>query len=296
MVATRLVEFAAAMFLLGSPLLRLALAPSFAGADAARADFDRWLRAALRGAAVVALAASLLWLDVEAVIMGGGWHQAVDPDTIATVLTQTEFGHAWQWHLGFTAALLVVLFAVPVVLRRTGWITLAGALAVAQVASLAWAGHAVMRPGAFGVTNQVVHLLAGAVWLGSLPPLFYLLGRARQAAPGVWQAALRAVLPRYSRAGYVAVGLVLVTGCLNSWFLVASWHALIATDFGHVLLVKIALVVLMVATALANRLALAGRADAVPIAALRRNVAVEQWLGLGVLAAVSLLGTLAPAM
>ncbi len=291
LVAVRLVEFAAAMFLLGAPLLRLGLAR----AGAAHADFDRWLLAALRGAAVIALAASALWLDIEAAIMGGGWDRAADPGTIATVFTQTAFGRAWQWHMGFTAALLVILVAVPV-LRRTGWILVAIALAAAQVASLAWAGHAVMRPGALGVANQAVHLLAGAVWLGSLPPLFFLLGRARQAPTGAWQAALRAVLPRYSRAGYAAVGLVLLTGCLNSWFLVGSWHALIATDFGRVLLVKIALVALMVATALANRVMLARAVDGMPLAALRRNVAFEQLLAFGVLAAVSLLGTLAPAM
>jgi len=293
LVAARLLAFAAAMFLLGAPLLRLALAPSFAGNEAARGEFDRWLRAALRWAAVLALAASAIWLDLEAAIMGGGWDEAVNPDTVTAVFLRTQFGRAWQWHMGSAAALLVVLFAVPKLLRQLGRNLLAIALAAAQVASLAWAGHAVMHPGVLPVANQALHLLAGAAWLGSLPPLYFLLGRA---SAGAWQTALRAVLPTYSRAGYGAVGLVVLTGCVNSWFLVGSWHALIASDFGHVLLVKVALVALMAATAVANRLTLARAGDALPLAALRRNVAVEQVLGAGVLAAVSLLGTLPPAL
>lgn len=293
LVAVRFATFAASMFLLGAPLLRLALARSLAGAGAARGEFDRRLRTSLRWAAVMALAASAIWLNLDSVIMGGSWADAIDPDTVGAVFLQTEFGRAWQWHLGFAAALLVVLFAVPELLRRAGWSLLAIALAAAQVASLAWAGHAVMHAGVLPVANQVGHLLAGAVWLGSLPPLYFLLGRASE---GAWQAALRTVLPLYSRAGYGAVGLVVLTGCLNSWLLVGSWHALMTSEFGHVLLVKVTLVALMVAIALANRLMLAQAGDALPWATLRRNVAIEQLLAAGILAAVSLLGTLPPAL
>jgi copper resistance protein D len=108
------------------------------------------------------------------------------------------------------------------------------------------------------------------------------------------------MLPLYSRAGYAAVATVLLTGLLNSMFLVGSVAALFGTVYGRTLLAKVSLVLLMVAVAAANRFVLqprivagAGAADA---RALWRSVAVEQVLGMLVLAAVSVLGMLPPAL
>jgi putative copper resistance protein D len=110
------------------------------------------------------------------------------------------------------------------------------------------------------------------------------------------------MLPLYSRAGYAAVGAMLLTGLLNSWFLVGSIAALSSTPFGRVLLAKIILVLLMIGVAAGNRFVLqpkimtAGGDGAVPMGKLWRSVALEQIIGGLVLAAVSVLGTLPPAM
>ena len=162
-----------------------------------------------------------------------------------------------------------------------------------------------MHPGLSHVLVQAIHLLAGGVWLGSLPALFHLAARARRTGFGfahatAAQEALRRMLPVYSRMGYAAVGAVLLTGLLNSWFLVGGVTALTSTAFGHVLLAKVALVLLMVGVAAINRFVLQPRIvapdgdGAVPVRALWRSMAVEQGLGVLVLAAVSLLGTLPP--
>ncbi len=105
--------------------------------------------------------------------------------------------------------------------------------------------------------------------------------------------------------GYLAVGLILFTGCLNSWFMVDGSDALFSTTYGRVLIVKVGLFVLMVRVALVNRFALTPelvkpKANttmiALPFEPLWRNVAIEQLLGLSIIAAVSVLGTLPPAM
>jgi copper resistance protein D len=297
LVAVRLVQFAAAMMLMGAPCFVLALAAACPDAAELRREFERWLRRCLFVAALAALASALLWLDLEAGIMGDGWGRMLDPGTIAVVLFGTVFGRAWCWHLGLEVALLGVIVRAPA--RAT---SLTAALAAAHVASLAWAGHAVMRPGLSSVLVMAIHLLAGGLWLGSLPALHHLASQARGRGTAEARTALRRMLPLYSRAGYAAVALVLATGLFNSLFLVGSVAALLTTSFGHVLLAKILLVLVMVAVAADNRLIIQPRilavddVRAVPISTLWRSVALEQTVGVLVLAAVSLLGTLPPAL
>ena len=150
--------------------------------------------------------------------------------------------------------------------------------------------------------SRSFHLLAGGLWLGSLPALFHLAALARRDGATEAQEALRRMLPLYSRTGYAAVGTVLLTGFLNSWFLVGSIAALTSTAFGRVLCAKIVLVLLMIGVAAANRFVFQPRITAptldgaVAVRALWRSVALEQSLGGLVLAAVSVLGTLPPAM
>jgi copper resistance protein D len=295
LAAVRFVQFAAAMVLLGAPVFALGLQFRCPGFAAAERDFATWLRRVLIAAAITALVSALLWLDLEAAAMGGGWSEAFDRDTLATVLFETLFGHAWLWHLALEAALLAVLLAW----RGTSALVLVALLAAAHAASLAWAGHAVMHPGAAPLAAQVLHLLAGGLWLGSLPALYHLLARAHSAPSPALDHAVRTLLPLYSRVGYAVVSVLVLSGIGNSIFLVGSTGALVATPYGRVLLAKIALVLATIAVALDNRLTQTPRIldrDPAAVASLARHVALEQGLALLVLAAVSVLGLLPPAL
>jgi copper resistance protein D len=301
-VVSRLAEFSASMLLFGAASFRLYFRAEFAAAYEIQNPFDRWLRHVLMTAAVIALLASAAWLDIEAVMMGNGWADALNPHTLSAVLLQTEFGGAWTWHLAFGVAALALILPVRRNIHDTAQNFLLVGVSAALVASTAWAGHAVMHSGAAGLaalTAQVTHLLASSAWLGSLPALGYILYRAQGDRQGAWRAAAQYILPRYSRMGYLAVGLILLTGCLNSWFMVDGIDAFLGTTYGHVLFV------LMVCVALVNRFALTPelvkpKAETAmtdtAFARLWRNVAREQLLGLSIIAAVSVLGTLPPAM
>jgi copper resistance protein D len=293
-MATRFVQFCSAMFLCGAPVFVLATTLCCAEDDDGSAEISRWLRRWSLAAAVTALVSGLAWLDIETAIMGGGWDNAVDPGTISAVLFNTEFGHAWQWHLTLETALVAAPF-LP--MRRAWWLLLVSLLGAAHVASIAWAGHAVMGTVPYELLVQVIHLLAGGLWLGSLAALFHLLRSARRMPSAA--AAVRTMLPLYSRAGYVVVAALVLTGVGNSVPLIDSASALYTTSYGRVLTVKIVLVAAMISMALANRFMLApavARGEgAAPIARLVRRVAVEQGLAALVLAAVSVLGMLPPA-
>lgn len=295
LAAVRLVQFASAFFLLGAPAFALALVAG----EAERRAFDAWLGRGLVVAAVGALASGVAWLDLDAAIMGGAWSDALDPQTLATVLFDTLFGHAWCWHLGLAAVLLVVVLAMP---RHKSVLALLVVLAAAHVATLAWAGHAVMHRRSLAIVVQAVHLLAGALWLGSLPALHHVVRRARRDDWAGWEAPLRAVLPLYSDAGTVAVALILLTGIYNSLSLLHGVASFAVTPYGRVLLVKIFLVLPMIWVAAGNRYVLmpqiaaspAGAGPAAPLSRLVRAVAAEQVLGVLILAAVSVLGLLPP--
>jgi copper resistance protein D len=147
--------------------------------------------------------------------------------------------------------------------------------------------------------NQAVHLLAAAVWVGGLLSLFHTIRYIRNAGLGVEMQ--RRALGRFSLAGFVAVLLILASGLLNSWFLVGSFDALLHTTYGQVLMIKVACFLFMVALALFNRLfvmpRLAGASDGEEtMQLLLRSIAAEQFFAVLVVASVSLLGTLAPAM
>lgn len=310
LVASRFVEFATSMLLFGALAFRPYVRAGFAEAPEVYDELDAWLRPVLAAAAVLALVASVAWLDIEAVSMGAGWADAVNIRTISAVLIQTEFGGAWMWHLAFGAAMLALFFFVGWRHKGIAQNILLMGMSAALLASSAWAGHAVMHNGAAGavlLTIQVVHLLAASAWLGSLPALGYVFHRAQrdQADRSSWRIAARHILPRYSQAGYLAVGLILLTGCLQSWFMVDNVDALFRTTYGHILIVKIALFVLMVSVAIINRFVVTPDAARQKPSALMtemafkrlwRNVALELSLGISIIAVVSVLGTLAPAM
>jgi putative copper resistance protein D len=220
--------------------------------------------------------------------------------TILTVLNDTQFGRIWRWRLVFLTA-LAIFFAWRVLSGRKPLVWPALLSGIVLTISLAGVGHGAVRTGydaVFHQSNQAVHMLAAAVWVGGLPSLFYTVRSMRGSAQGA--EALTRVLSRFSAVGFLAVLFILASGLLNSWFLVGSIHALLHKVYGQVLMLKVSLFLCMIALALFNRLYVMPRlpraAQAPELRLLLRSVAVEQIFAVLVVATVSVLGTLPPAM
>jgi putative copper resistance protein D len=295
--ACRFVHFTAAMLIFGAGSFRLyALAGSNAPAPAIfLAAFDAWLGQVTGVAAILALVSALALLLAQSAAMAGSPAAAIDPATVEAVLLETRFGRVWCWHLLLAAILVLVCLSRhrsrPVVLI----------LSLALLASLGWVGHAAMDDGSARIAhqiNQTGHLLAAGLWLGGLAPLAWVLRQARR-QPGDFEISLaRDALRKFSHMGYGAVALIALTGAINTSFLVGSLAAMFDTSYGRLLAFKILLFFAMVVVALINRLRLAPRIfrDPGALHALGRTVALEQGLGLAVLAIVSVLGTLPPGL
>jgi putative copper resistance protein D len=148
---------------------------------------------------------------------------------------------------------------------------------------------------------DVVHLLCAAAWLGALNSLIPLLHRAVRHDDEQFLGIARVSVARFSRMGYVAVGLLLATGVLNTVSIVRRPELLITSEYGRLLLIKIGLGTLMVGISLVNRFILVSRlygsersgAHQASVA-LYRNAVAEQLIGVLVFAIVAVLGTVHP--
>jgi putative copper resistance protein D len=155
------------------------------------------------------------------------------------------------------------------------------------------------------VGSDAAHLLAAGAWLGGLVPLgFILLDYSRGQGEPIDN--VDRILLRFSSMGYAAVATLVASGLINSWFLVGAVSSLLTTLYGQILLAKLGLFGAMLALAAANRFWLvprmietragASRDPSVWLGRLRYHVLGEQFLGLLVLLAVSVLGTMRPAI
>src|SRR2546430_1224014 len=96
----------------------------------------------------------------------------------------------------------------------------------------------------------------------------------------------------------IGVGALFLSGLVSTWYLVGDVPALIGTDYGRILLAKLALFAAMITLALVNRLRLTPRLrahDREALHRLRRNALLEAAAGLLVVTLVSVLGITVPA-
>ena len=122
--------------------------------------------------------------------------EAMTPGVLLTVLTKTQFGLVSEIRLALAIVLAVCLALDRI--RPAEWLGLAAALGL--IAAIAWTGHAASTPGELGklhLAADVLHLIAGAAWIGGLLPLVLLLAAARR-QQGAWAAVARDAAARFS--------------------------------------------------------------------------------------------------
>jgi putative copper resistance protein D len=259
----------------------------------------------------IALVSGTAWVWAQAAAMSGRpLGEALDTHILGIVLSRTRFGHVFLLRLGFAglAAVALAVLGRRSAAKTAGIALLAGAACL--LAALAWVGHAAAEPGLDGdihLAADTLHLLATGAWLGGLLPLALFFAAARHGGDQGWAITARTATQRFSIMGIASVGTLLATGLVNTWYLAGTIPALVGTPYGHLLLIKVALFLAMVAVAAVNRLRLTPRLSHVPrgsrqrsswqaMAQLRRNSLIEAALGLAILVIVGALGTMIPGL
>lgn len=307
------------MILVGVVAFRwLVLLPAFAGeADETWLQFTplfRKLHALFLGAGVLLVVSgfALFWA-VAAGMSDASLAESLSPDTLGAVLFQTQFGSVCQWRLG----LMVILGLMTWRLARNSWQLrrkesplelAAGFVATALVVSIAWTGHAASVGGPdfkWRVMADAAHLFAASVWPAGLLPFALFLGHARRIGDLSRLRPVLAAARRFSEASFVVVAVLITTGIVNAWFIVGNFSALVATDYGRLLCLKLFLFLLIFCIAAWNRyrlvplLLLHGSAPekspALPLLQrLQSFVTTEFSLAVAVVLVVSILGTTPP--
>lgn len=277
LVLCRFLHFIVVLMLFGAWLFRPLLLKGEAPAlDRQLARLSRWLVA-------IALASGVTWALLITASMAGSAAAAFDPATVELVLGHTFFGQVWRWHLLINALLLALLF--------TPWRSsrpLQLGLSAVLLMTLAPVGHGAMLDGFSGqmlILNQVIHLTCVGAWLGGLLMLVMVLRQPDKD--------MREVLQRFSGLGYALVAGLLITGLINVRVLTGQWWPTpLFSGFALILLIKALLVFGMLALALFNRLRINDCEQRIDT--LKSSVMLEWLLGIGAVAAVSVLGTLPP--
>lgn len=293
-IALRWLQYVGAVVLMGVPLF---LIYGLRSADRLALN---WLRPTLI-AAVVVTVGSLAGLIAQTAVMAGSLSEALKPSSLSFMITGTALGKAYVVRtIAGIVALGLVLILRP---TRALWL-LAGALGAIVTASFAWTGHGAATEGAgrwLHLGADLVHALAASVWLGALAAFVCLLTRRSVSD----DPAIHRALAGFSGIGTAAVGLLVVSGLVNTAFLVGppSPEAFGAGAYVALLVVKLLLFGWMAVLAADNRYrhvpalraALARNEDPGPvILSLRRSVVLETAAGAMILAVVAVMGTLPP--
>jgi copper transport protein len=226
-------------------------------------------RLAYAGLGLTALATlGALWTQAPASSGSALWD--VDGTALGQVLT-SSYGLILLARL---AVLAIVAALLPPVLRGAagkpqGFAVLA--LGLGGLVTWPLTGHAAASPLAAAiVAADVVHMAAMAVWLGGLITLsVFLLRRTDPRVLGV-------VLPVWSRWAALAVVWLVAGGVVQAVVQVGSVPALWRTDYGRLLLAKVAVLALTLTAAFfARRMVDRRQVPAAGAGRMRRTVGIE---------------------
>ena len=285
-ILCRFVFDGSALFLWGSAAYLWLLVP-----EGLSSDIWAKLRVARFAAVALGVLATMALLPVRSAMLGNGWADGLDTDTMKSVLTGTSIGTAWAWQAVFAVVLLAVTW-LPSHRQMAATAIVSGLL----LCGLALTGHAAMNDGWLRVlhrANDIVHVLSGGAWIGALAPVALVLCRLRDHTAGT---DARTALIRFSSAGHIAVALVILSGLANSVLITGGLPLDWSVPYQRLLALKIGLVVIMVLMAVFNRYGLVPRIGRSRAAgnALAAGTIAEIVIAIGVVALVAWFGTLEP--
>jgi putative copper export protein/mono/diheme cytochrome c family protein/peroxiredoxin len=317
-VSVRFIHLASVLLLVGIfgfDLLVARPAWKTAGAEASR-DFPSFFKAQIRiarASLLLAIGTAILGLFIKVVTATGlSFFDSFHLSVIIDVLTGTRFGIVWLFRMALFGLLAFVMFGGLSAWFKSdsAWLRTAECvLSATLLIAMAAASHASATEGLtilIQLAMDGLHLLAAGVWLGGLIPLAVFFSWAKQSRAR-WAALIaQQATARFSRLGFLSVAILLVTGFFNAWVLVSGFPPLLGTNYGHLLLIKLGILLPLMGLASRNRWRLKpelsnlvnhNEFDKVPnlLAQLRRSVIAEVSLGVAILLIVAIMGITPPA-
>jgi putative copper export protein/methionine-rich copper-binding protein CopC len=173
-------------------------------------------------------------------------YDALDSSAIKVLLSSRQGAELAAGALLWIAAgvvLATLLQRTELAARAPGWRIGLAAVGFGLVRTTGMPGHDDTAHPLAGAIADTVHLAGVTLWIGGLAVL--LIGVLPRRRPEE----LAMVVSRYSNLALVSVTTIIAAGVVLAWHLVGSWHALLDTSYGRLLLIKVCIVttVLMLA-------------------------------------------------
>jgi len=193
----------------------------------------------------------------------------------------TTFGQATLLRISLLLAFVLLLMTLELRAKKL-WRFGAIGLSFAIAATLSAVGHPSGESlKALSISLDVMHLLAASLWIGAL----FLIAIDRSN----WLHSSMSML-RFSRVAGYSVGIILVTGSIQTVLLIDDPQNLFATEFGQKLSVKVALVGVLIAIGGLSRKTIRKFGPA----KLHQSVLVESLIALLVVGITALIVALPP--
>lgn len=267
--------------LAGNLFFGLVLFPVQEAENHKRQDFSRdWLRLCI-WSLLLSVVGLLVWIPIQTAALTGENRSVEVLRSLPSVLFGTAYGKAAL----LRATLLVTIGLLLWPAARFVWIrALALPLALCALLLQLRMGHPAAAENIALPVAVGAHLVAAALWFGSLPPLFALLRRSPHDGLKVAR--------KFSAYGMAFVLILLCGAVVAGWFLAGGVPGLAGTIYGNIILAKNILFLSMLAVAALNRFRFSR--DSASGIGLKYALIVETGLGAAAFVAASLLATQPP--
>ena len=174
--------------------------------------------------------------------------QTVRLETSPIEAIQTNFGNIWLIRMAITIILLGIWFGLDRkrILTKKNQIPMLIAM-LALIATSSLIGHGAASGETPALILDYIHNLVAAVWIGGIFYfVFTLLPTLSQLKEINREKMSLALIPRFSIAFVISIGIVIITGPLLMWFLESDVGLITDSVYGQLIMVKIAIAAIMI--------------------------------------------------
>ena len=174
--------------------------------------------------------------------------QTVRLETSPIEAIQTNFGSIWLLRMAITIVLLGIWFGLDrkKTLTKSAQIPMLVAM-LALIGTSSLIGHGAASGEAPALILDYVHNLVAAVWIGGIFYfVFALLPALSKLKETNKEKMSLALIPRFSIAFIISIGIVIITGPLLMWFLESDVGLITESVYGQLIMLKIAIAGIMI--------------------------------------------------
>ena len=174
--------------------------------------------------------------------------QSIRLETSIINAIQTDFGFTWIIRMIITIILLAIWFVLDrkKVLSKKSQIPLLVAM-LALIGTSSMIGHGAASGEVPALVLDYIHNLVSAIWIGGIVYfVFTLLPTFSQLKESKREKMSLVMIPRFSIAFIISVGIVIITGPTLMWFLESDLGIITESVYGQLIILKISIAAIIV--------------------------------------------------